>query len=272
MKISTNHQRLNIRNNKHLTVSEYWVSDNYPLHWHGYFEIEIIISGAGKYIINDSQYDIKENQTFLLNTTDFHHLIIEKPTRLINISFDENLPDEKELVYLLHSQTKKHYALSPDESERLTSAAKLLEHEYKTSGSCQKQLLQYILSCLLRKNDSDNMPVDNHYNSIKKSLIYIQMHFKEKISLNELAHEAGYNPSYFSELFKKITGNNYTAILNKYRIGHARTLLSNGFSVSETCFLSGFNSLSNFGTIFKKNCGISPHDYAKICQKEKQNN
>ena len=83
------HQRLNIPDEKHLVVDGHTVTSNHPLHWHSFFELEIILSGAGKYIVNDVAYDISSNNVFLLSTTDFHYIETDKAIKLINISFDE---------------------------------------------------------------------------------------------------------------------------------------------------------------------------------------
>ncbi len=264
MEVFKKNNRLSIPDGKHLTVSRHTITDNHPLHWHSYFELEIILSGSGKYIVNDVEYDIQSNNVFLLSTTDFHYMEAEKTTQLLNISFDDELVDEAFLPFLLFSKNKIVYKLCGDELVRLINATELLEHEYETDGNCQRQLLQYILSSLFRKNNEySSSSNDDHYKGIKRAIIYMEMHFKEKITLDMLATEAGYHPAYFSELFKKVTGETYIATLNKLRIGYAKTLLSNGFSVSRTCFLSGFNSLSNFGIVFKKFCNMSPYEYLK---------
>ncbi len=264
-----NHERLKIDDGKHLIVKEHIVTSDAPLHWHSYFELEIILSGLGKYVINDKEYDILHNNVFLLTTTDFHYIKVDETTRLINISFDEELIDEKLLTTLVFAQTEKGYALPNDEIERLKNAAMLLKHECSANGDCERELLHYILSCLFRKNTNRNISAihNGHYQGIKKAIVYMEMHFKEKITLQMIATEAGYHPAYFSELFKNLTGETYTSFLRKLRIGYARTLLANGFSVTDACFLSGFTSLSNFGTIFKKNCMMSPYEYAKSFRK-----
>lgn len=269
MKKIKNHRRINIYGGKHLTVSKHTALKNYPLHWHSYFELEIILSGEGKYVINDIEYDVSSTKVFLLSTTDFHRVEVSKTIKLINIAFDEEMVDEKNLLSLVFSNTERAYSLLQDEYERLLKAAELLAYECKTDGDCQRQLLQYILTCLFRKSSTLCTDAFNgdHNHAIRNAIAYMQIHFKENITLQKLASEAGYHPAYFSELFKKYTSKTYTCALNELRIGYARTLLANGFSVSDACFLSGFTSLSNFGKVFKKNCHISPREYAKTSQK-----
>ncbi len=257
-------ETLHIPGGRHLFVSEHNVDTDFRLHWHSFFEIEIIISGEGEYTVNDVKYSTRDQNVFLLTTTDFHFLKINKPIKLLNISFDENLINEKLLFPLAFSNLPNAYHFEKEELERLVNATNLLSHENEIDGNCQKQLLQYILNCIFRK-DKTQKPyhTGNQSNAIEKSLIYMEMHFKEDISLKKLAEVSGYNPTYFSELFKKITGKTYIQALNALRIKYAKTLLENGFSVADACFLSGFKSLSNFGVIFKKLCGTSPKEYKK---------
>ncbi len=248
-----------------LTVEKHTVVGGHPLHWHSYFEIEIILSGSGKYIINDIEYDISANDAFFLNPTDFHYLDVDDVTELINISFDNNMLDDKDMTLLASETYKRAYMINSIDRDSLLSAAGILLHEYQISGDCQKQILQYIVKCLLRKNVIPAKGIGDgvHNNGIKKAILYLEMHFMEKIALDDVAKAAGYHPTYFSQLFAKVTGETYIDMLTRLRLGHAKSMLANGFSVSDACFGSGFGSLSNFLETFKRSCKISPSEYRK---------
>ena len=261
------HERLQIGNGKHLWVEEHIANGDYPLHWHSFFEIEIVRAGAGAFVINDTEYGLDTYNLFFLTPTDFHSVRVHEQLRVINLSFDESVMDERDLSFLLFSDTKRAYRLSADEYARITAAAQLLQHECEQEDNCQKQLLQYVLQCLLRKNDADVAAATSHYQGIKKAIVYMEMHFKEELSLRAIADAAGYNPTYFSELFKKITGESYMQTLTKLRLGCARTLLAAGHTVANACFLSGFGSLSHFSAVFKKHCSLSPGAYRKLHRK-----
>lgn len=263
MKDYVKHERLKIEDGKHLSIEEHNVALEHPLHWHSYFEIEIILSGAGKYIINDVEHDIEQNNVFFLTPTDFHCLKLTKETKLVNISFDEECVDEKDIATLLFSGTKKAYNLDRDELSRLIMTSRLLSHEYRIGGECTLQLLKYLLQGIIRKNGSstDAAIKSEHYRGIKKTIIYLELHFKDDISLADAATEAGYHPTYFSELFKKVTGETFIEALTRLRISYARMLLANGISATDACFMSGFRSFSNFSSVFKKQCGVSPGQY-----------
>ena len=195
--------------------------------------------------------------------------------QIVSIIFKDIVQIDKLLVF--GKKTKKNkpprvgkigngYAvllLDGEEYERLLGACAILRHECEIDGDCQRSILKYILKCIFRKNGelSHYIGRDLQYRGIKQAILYMEMHFREKITLQTLAREAGYHPTYFSELFKKVTGETYVDTLNRLRIGNARTLLSSGFSVSDACYMSGFGSLSNFLTVFKKNCKMSPMEY-----------
>ena len=258
-------ERRRLPNGRSLMVEKHTVVGGHPLHWHSYFEIEIILSGSGKYIINDVEYDISENDAFFLNPTDFHYLDVNEVTELINISFDNSILDDKDMALLVFEGMKRAYAFDCAERDRLLNAADILLDECQTSGDCQKQILQYVVRYLLRKNTTfqEDASRGEQNRGIRIAVVYMEMHFAEKITLDDVAAEAGYHTTYFSELFKKVTGETYIDMLTRLRLGHAKSMLANGFSVSDACFGSGFGSLSNFLELFKRNCKITPSEYRK---------
>jgi AraC-like DNA-binding protein len=259
------HERLKFAPSQHINVNLHTVKDFHPLHWHSYFEIEIILTGKGKYILNDVEYDIEKHNVFLLTSTDFHYLKIDEEATLLNISFDETMTDEKDMASLILNNIARAYEFDGDDYARIVKAAELLRHEYDINGDCQKSLLRYVVRSLFRKNTDmpDTRSDVGHLVGIKRAIIFLELHFREAITLEQVAEQAGYNPSYFSKLFKQITGESYIEVLTKYRLGYARTLLANGFSVTEACFASGFGSVSRFFEVFRGKYGISPQDYKK---------
>lgn len=257
------YERLRLDEGCHLAVARHRVPLDHPIHWHSYFEIEIVISGTGKYVINDVAYDIDGYNMFFMTPTDFHCVKVDSPLEVINISFDDGMISDSDIGRLTSRNADKAYVFSPDEYRRISMVAELLEYECRNNGGSQRLLLQYVLNCILGRLQSLSMvqPRAEHSRGIKAAIVYMELHFREDISLASVAAEVGYHPAYFSELFKRTTGETFMESLTKLRIGHARSMLLNGFSVSDACFLSGFGSLSNFSSIFKKHFNISPGAY-----------
>lgn len=232
-----------------------------PLHWHDYFEFEIITAGHGIHILNGKEYEISEGSAYLIFPTDFHEVSVKSPISLYNISFRENMLDEKVLLKLLSQTTNKVQQLSEDIYDKMVSVAKLLKSECESNDLYSKILLEYLLHFYSDMSISHSSKSEQ-LSGIKKAMIYMELHFREKLTLTQIAEQAGFNPSYFSVLFKKITGGTYLTRLNNLRLEYACTLLLSGCTVSYACFESGFTSMSNFYTSFKKKYKISPSEYA----------
>lgn len=263
MYIAKHYERLRLGEGSHLAVAHHSVTSDHPIHWHSYFEIEIVISGSGKYVINDVAYDIDKYNMFFMTPTDFHYVGVDTPIEVINISFDDTMISDSDIGRLTSRNTEKAYAFSPDDYRRIAMAAELLEYECVSGGNSQRLLLQYVLNCILGRlqQSSTALPRAEHSRGVKTAIQYMELHFREDISLASVAAEVGYHPAYFSELFKRTTGETFMEMLTKLRIGYARSMLLSGFSVSDACFLSGFGSLSNFSFVFKKHFNISPGAY-----------
>lgn len=75
----------------------------------------------------------------------------------------------------------------------------------------------------------------------------------------------GFNATYFSSLFKKETGRNFTDYLTELRMNKAKELLrEKDIMVSDVAEMVGYNDLKYFSRLFKKITGISPSDYKKL--------
>lgn len=94
---------------------------------------------------------------------------------------------------------------------------------------------------------------------------YIDRNYMEPITLNDVAEHVELNPSYFSSLFKKETGLNFTDYLLDTRIEMAKNLLLNPtVKVYEIGYKVGYEDAVSFGRAFKKKIGMSPKEYRKI--------
>lgn len=93
---------------------------------------------------------------------------------------------------------------------------------------------------------------------------FIHAHYREDIGRNEIGAAFHLVPEYLSKLYKKKTGMNLKDSINGYRIEQAKKLLAGReMSVGEIAVDVGFDNLSYFSTLFKKNLGVSPLEYRK---------
>lgn len=103
------------------------------------------------------------------------------------------------------------------------------------------------------------------YRPIRIAKEYIDKHYSENISLNSVAREVGFNPAYFSSLFKKETGINFKEYLLQKRIETAKQLLiSENDSIMMISERVGYKDVRYFSKTFAKTVGIKPNMYRKI--------
>jgi YesN/AraC family two-component response regulator len=99
---------------------------------------------------------------------------------------------------------------------------------------------------------------------INKVFDYIFRNFKEDISLQDVASIIPMSTAAFCRFFKQKTNRTLTDFVKEVRIGHAAKLLLEGVhNVTEACFESGYNNISNFNKHFKRIKGLSPRDFIK---------
>jgi len=91
---------------------------------------------------------------------------------------------------------------------------------------------------------------------------YINAHFREPITLQQVAEHISLNPYYCARLIKKITGSTYLRLLTRTRLEHACIrMLNTSRTFSEIAEECGFNDLYNFSRVFKKHFGMNPRQY-----------
>lgn len=98
---------------------------------------------------------------------------------------------------------------------------------------------------------------------IKRITAYVDANIANDLTLAAFSKYFFLNPSYISRYFKSYMGLSLHAYIIEKRIELAKTLLSQGNSVSDTCSLSGFGNYSNFIRTFNRHVGVSPGHYVQ---------
>ena len=122
----------------------------------------------------------------------------------------------------------------------------------------------YFILLKLRRLTENARNLTVHKNGTKgsftKSLKYIIDHFVEDIPISLLAEICGVVEEYYCRLFKKLVGTTPVSYINSLRIARACDLLSKDPSrrIDEIAKDCGFNNISYFNRVFKKETGVSP--------------
>ena len=102
---------------------------------------------------------------------------------------------------------------------------------------------------------------DNYGNDMltRKLLAYIQQHYREDVSLDDLAAHVGFHPNYVCTVFKKNIGQSYLTCLHKERLSTAKKMLQEtDYTMEQIAGEIGYNSASQLARVFRKYEGVSP--------------
>jgi AraC-like DNA-binding protein len=159
----------------------------------------------------------------------------------------------------IHGETSKrvrelmHGILLLDDFDRVLALLNLLN--VMSNSSEYKLLASEGYSNSMNENETDRM---------NRVHAYVMKNFREQISLDDVAAIANMSPSSFSRYFKIHANKTFSDFLTEIRIGYSCKLLTNQkSSVSQVCYDSGFNTLSNFNRQFKATTHYSPLAYRK---------
>ena len=218
-----------------------------------YMDLTYCISGEMEYIYQDKEYILKNGDAILFPQGTKR---IRKRTEgktiycSFNISYEEFEPKVK--GYL------------PD-SIRFDTV-RVLESVKKCSDSVsdlkQEKCLALFLYLYYQLVESAGNNENPHIKNIKK---YIEKHYKEKITLKEIAKEVHLAPEYCCSLFAKQTGGTLFDFIALQRIEDAKALIiTTDYPLTKIAQESGFYDYNYFSRVFKKLTGLTASNYRKI--------
>ncbi len=104
----------------------------------------------------------------------------------------------------------------------------------------------------------DEYPKVYLYRRIVQAKLFIDSHFAEPINLSSISEEAFFSKFHFMRLFKKVYGKTPHQYLTAVRMEKAKLFLCEQLRVADVCSAVGFDSISSFTTLFKRQTGMTP--------------
>ncbi len=252
--------------------------------YHDSIEIQYIFSGKCTYFIRNKLYELEKNDLLIIHNNEPHCFVnspkIEKLCLIISKDFLKNIENKQINLKPLLTCRKgfAHKVRFPDPAEtELLVVLKQLIKEYEDIKSNRQPFsgrLVYLFSMILKyhseKKTINKKPALNtsQQKYVKEALYFIDQNYTRDIDLNDLAKAVHITPTYFSHLFKKLTGNTFKDYLINKRISFAKEQIAKNPTekIISAALFSGFSDLSNFNHVFKKLVGTTPSEYRKIHQ------
>ena len=232
-----------------------------------YYSVHFILEGGGTYILNGRSYHLGAGQGFMIMPGDRCIYIADKvdPWKYVYASFcgadDDGLVhsaglDENNVIFdfpLDDGMIRDIYAMH--------SAGKRNEAKgYDVTG--------YFLLCmsrLVKANAREGKKVSSPESYVKKARLYIEDHFSDSISIDDIAFHVCLDRTYLYRLFIKYEGFSPSRYLKNYRLERGAEMLENReLSISEIALSVGFCDASHFYKAFSSKFGMTPKKYREL--------
>jgi AraC-like DNA-binding protein/quercetin dioxygenase-like cupin family protein len=252
-------------------------------HFHSEYQLFIVLRGTGTRFIGDHVQSFRPGD-LVLTGPDLPHLWRSDPeyfegdsllrTEGIVIYFPEDFfrnPFLEKLemysVRQLLAKAARGVSFTGAAAEKVGGMMKELREKKDFDGILQ---LLKILQVLAGTDAFQLLANPGYSNSLKQSdtermnqvHAHVMKNFREKITLEEVAAIANMTPSSFSRYFKMHANKTFSEFLTGIRIGYAcKLIIEKKINITQACYDSGFNTLSNFNRQFKDLTGFTPLEY-----------
>ncbi|WP_020530078.1 AraC family transcriptional regulator [Flexithrix dorotheae] len=256
-----------------------------PWHYHPEYELVLVVKSSGKRIVGDNIENFNDGDLVFMgpnlphvydNDPEYYEGREDLEAEAIVIHFKEDFLGKgffsiPEMHKVSRFFEKSKYGIKITGQTR-TNVAQAMEDLFIYEEQTRIIKLLQILEELSLSQEYQLLAspgfVKNYSNSGSERLTnvyeYIMKNFASDIQLDEIAEKANMSPNAFCRFFKARTRKTFSTFLNEIRVGNAcKLLIEDKLHISQICYESGFNNLSNFNRQFKKITGKSPLAYKK---------
>lgn len=258
---------------------------NVPIHWHNDLEINLIREGEAVFQVYQKSYRVRTGEGFLLNRNVPHscsspgneHVrystILVRPDFLYG-DFGSDVERKCFQPFLQNSAIPCIYLTGFDENgKEILQKLNQVEEAFDRKRFCYKLKIKGLLceafAMILyghRQELTKFVPANlQELERLEKMLNYLNMHFTEVISLQDLADQVHLSREVCCRLFKKMTGKTITGYLEEYRVNKSFSLVQSGqYSMTQITEMVGFSNPSRFASAFRKRFGCNPGEYNSV--------
>ncbi len=249
------------------------------LHQHDAWELYYVIQGHGTRMAGDSLLPFTEGDVVLIPPSMHHHWDYEPASadkdgciHYLMVAFKHSLvlncmnifPElRNRLAGITFPTEALHFGM---ESSRIIRHAMLKINKADELGRLSEmfRLLPVIFTASDYTFAGKPLRIERDVRRMQQICTYVMAHYIHPISLNDIAAEVGMNRSAFCSYFKQRKGITFSQFVMQYRLNTAcQLLIHSQKSVSEICYLVGFNDVSHFIRMFTKEKGMPPGKYRK---------
>jgi AraC-like DNA-binding protein/mannose-6-phosphate isomerase-like protein (cupin superfamily) len=238
------------------------------VHWHDYYELGFVLEGEAVHAVNGVSHRVSPGSAFLLSPADFHSFepVGDQSLRMLNAVVHPELVERTLEAVQPEGELGLPWSItaSPGMEDDVRRVAE--EASERGSGwdivveSAIRTMIVELARSSLGASMADPEAVDAGPPAhVRRALRYVERHFREPLTLAQVAAVAHLSPHWFSEQFRRATGDSFQSYLKRRRLQFARALLeSTELGVTEVGHAAGFSDPSYFARAYRSHYGRSP--------------
>ena len=233
------------------------------LHWHSAVEFVYILSGSLEFHLNGEKFTADAGDLVTVNSAEIHafYPLTEKADYYFLVANDKffrtnNLySDSTYFAQKIRTKQAQHLF-----EEIIKETEKADEYSNISTVSVLLSLFIYLNRHHTCQQEPLELAGQKKIILARNTLVYLQEHFKERLTVEQIAEAMHFSKSYLSHTFKELTHLSLVGYINILRCQHAKALISEGASLASAAAECGFSDLSYFTRVFKKTMGHPPSE------------
>ena len=247
----------------------------HPLHWHEEIELLYQLNGRSDIQIDGEKYQIQNKLLTVIDSRQVHSIHTYSDTSMficVHISkklIEKYIPDiDLYRIYCIpddipDSQFPEYLSVCRQMEALLRLYITDKPAWQMESERIILQVLAQLIRHFSRKSAPDEIGLSSadrtSFNRIRDVITYVEEHFREPISLQDIAGHLGLGREYFCRFFKKNMGMSFLRYLNEVRISHVyRDLEQTDAPIAEIAEKNGFLNQKLFNRAFREVYGCTP--------------
>lgn len=261
-------------------------SSDVALHDHDFLELMYVLSGKAIHTIADGTATVEQGDYYVIDyrTAHSYRRVGKEPFVVLNCLFTPSFIDPALATTQSFNGVLQHYLIRMLRNEK--SEARPIYRFHDEGGEVKELLLRmtkeietqkvgylevlraHLIALIVLSLRSSTF--QEKETPVTVACKYISNHYREKITLSEIAARVNYSAPHFCKRFKEETGMPFLRYVEHIRATEACRLLANTKEkITGIAEMVGYRDMTAFYGMFRRTVGMTPREYRSSIQ-EKQ--
>lgn len=238
-------------------------------HWHRSVEIFMVLSGKLEFYIDNTRLPLNAGEFVIVGSNEVHSIDAPLPNRTVVVQIPcacfekyikagnyaafsrKSAENDRELVRLITEMLEAYQE-------------KAKAYELKVQGLFLELLYLLVTEFLLSEEDQGSIRQRRNLDRLSEITSYMERNYHQEITLEHVADQFGFSPTYLSRMFHRYADVSYKTYLLNLRTEYGlREMKNTDHSLHDVALNNGFPNSRAFAKAFQKRYGCLPSEYRK---------